>query len=76
MRNAGNPVIALPGSSKLKIQFALPGNVDPSSLLILGWDQNLNNGTGDWVKMAMQENMVGLATTIANYPGYFILVTK
>jgi len=76
MRNAGNPVIALPGSSKLKIQFAFPSNIDPSSILIFGWDQNLNSGAGDWVKMAMQENQAGFATTIANYPGYFILVTK
>jgi hypothetical protein len=76
LRNAGNPVIALPGSSTLKIQFAFPSNIDSSTILILGWDQNLNNGAGDWVKMTMQENQTGFATTIANFPGYFILVTK
>jgi hypothetical protein len=76
MRNAGNPVLALPGSSKLKIQFILPGNIDPSLVSILGWDQNLNNGSGDWVKMTLQDNEDGFATVIANYPGYFILVTE
>ncbi len=76
MRNAGNPVIALPGSSKLKIQFTLPDNIVASSVSILGWDQNLNNGAGDWVKMSLQDNEDGFATVIANYPGYFILVTE
>ncbi len=76
MRNAGNPVIALPGSSNLKIQFTLPGNIDRTSVSILGWDKNLNNGVGDWVRMTLQENEDGFATVIANYPGYFILVTE
>ncbi len=76
MRNAGNPIIALPGSSKLKIQFALPGNIDPSSVSILGWDQNLNNGAGDWVTISSLEIAEGFATITANYPGYFIMVIK
>jgi hypothetical protein len=76
MRNAGNPVIALPGSSKFKIQFSLPGNIDPSLVSILGWDQNLNNGTGDWVTISSLEITEGFATITANYPGYFILVIK
>lgn len=76
IRNAGNPIIALPGSSKFKIQFNLPGNIDPSLVSILGWDQNLNNGVGDWVTMTRQDNEEGFATVTGNYPGYFILVTK
>ena len=76
MRNAGNPIIALPGSSKLKILFALPGNIDPTSISILGWDQNLNNGAGDWVTISSLEITEGFATITANYPGYFILVIK
>jgi hypothetical protein len=42
----------------------------------LGWDQNLNNGTGDWVKLSLQENEDGFATVTANYPGFIILATK
>jgi len=76
IRNAGNPIIALPGSSKFKIQFALPGNIDPSLISILGWDQNLNSGVGDWVTLNTQDNEEGFATVTGNYPGYFILVTK
>jgi hypothetical protein len=42
----------------------------------LVWDQNLKNGTGDWVKLSLQENEDGFATVTANYPGFIILATK
>lgn len=76
LRNSGNPVLALTGLSRIEIQFVLSANVDPTMVSIMGWDQNLNNGTGAWVTMGGLNVLDRIASIQVNSPGYFVLVVS